>query len=141
VVPVDFSDCSIEGLQYGIELAQWFGAEVVVLNVVELHHDLPPSIIYTEARLRRWAREVAESHMADLIKAIDFGKVKFTIAVKAGAPAQKVSRYARKIGADLIVCSTHGRTGIPHVLLGSVAEHIVRYAGLAVLVVPARNRG
>jgi nucleotide-binding universal stress UspA family protein len=140
VVPVDFSDCSAQGLHYAVELAQLFGAELSLLNVVQLHHDLPPVVVYTHAELRRWAREVAQAHMADLLRATDFCEVKFEVAVKMGSPAQKVCRYAQQIGADLIVTATHGRTGLRHVLMGSTAEQIVRYAKTPVLVVPSRER-
>jgi nucleotide-binding universal stress UspA family protein len=140
VVPVDFSDCASEGLRYGLDLAQSFGAKLALLNVVQIHHDLPPSTIFTEGKLQRWGRQVAEAHMADLVRQINFGTVKFETAVKLGSPAEAISRYARRAGADLIVSSTHGRTGLPHVLMGSVAEHVVRYATLPVLIVPTRHR-
>lgn len=78
--------------------------------------------------------------MADFVGGTDFGAVKFETAVKMGSPAQKVCRYAQKVGADLIVTSTHGRTGLPHIFIGSTAEQIVRYAKSAVLVVPTRER-
>ncbi len=81
--------------------------------------------------MNRWAREVAEGH-------IDFGGVKFETEIKFGSPAQKICRHGVKEGADLILTSTHGRTGLSHVLLGSTAEQIIRYARLPVLVVPGR---
>jgi len=84
-VPVDFSDCASQGLRYAVDLAQSFGAKLTLLNIVQIHHDLPPSTIFTEGKLGRWAREVAESHMADLVRETDFQKVKFETAVKLGA--------------------------------------------------------
>lgn len=138
VSPVDFSDCSARGLNYAIELARLFGAKLALLNVIQLHHDLPLGVIYPRARINRWAREVSEAHMTELIRATDFGKVKFESEVKMGSPAQKICRYAVKAGADLIVTSTHGRTGVGHLLIGSTAEQIVRYSRSPVLVVPNR---
>ncbi len=140
VVPVDFSDCAERGLEYAIGLAKIFGARLALLNVIQLHHDLPPVVIYSRSRINRWAREVAEAHMADLVRATDFGGVTFATEVKMGSPAQKVCRYASKAAADLIVTSTHGRTGLPHVFIGSVAEHIVRYAKSPVLAVPVHEK-
>jgi nucleotide-binding universal stress UspA family protein len=140
VVPVDFSDCAAQGLRYAVGLAQRFGAELSLLHVVQLHHDLPPVVIYSESKLSRWAREIATAHMEDLVAATDFGRVGFETAIKTGSPAQKVGRYARTVGADLIVTSTHGRTGLPHILIGSTAEQIVRYARSPVLVVPTRDQ-
>ncbi len=140
VVPVDFSTCAARGLEYAVGLARLFGAELILLNVVQLHHDLPPVVVYTHSELSRWAREVAQAHMADLLSATDFGEVKYEAAIKMGSPAQKICRYAQQTGADLIVTATHGRTGLRHVLMGSTAEQIVRYARSPVLVVPSRER-
>lgn len=138
LVPVDFSDCSARGLNYAIGLAQSFGAELALLHVVRLPHNLPSIVVYPNSKLNRWAREVADAHMADLLREIDFDGVKVTSTIKIGAAAQKICRYALTIGADLILTSTHGRTGLPHVLIGSTAERIVRYAKSPVLVVPTR---
>ncbi len=138
VAPVDFSKCSQRGLDYAVELAQLFGAKLSLLNVIQLHHDLPPVVIYSESKINRWAREVAEAHMADLVGATDFGRVKYETEVKFGSPARKICRFAVQEGADLILTSTHGRTGLSHALIGSSAEQIVRYARSPVLVVPSR---
>ena len=58
-----------------------------------------------------------------------------------GSPAPKICRYAQQIEADLIVTATHGRTGLRHIVMGSTAEQIVRYARSPVLVVPSREKG
>lgn len=141
VVPVDFSDCSAQGLRYAVGFARAFGAELSLLNAVQLHHDLPPVVVYSSTELGRWAREIAQAHMADFVGGTEFGTVKFEAAIKMGSPAQKTCRYAQKVGADLIVTATHGRTGFEHVLIGSTAEQIVRYAKMPVLVVPTRATG
>jgi nucleotide-binding universal stress UspA family protein len=141
LVPVDFSFCAAQGLRYAIRFAQTFGVELMLLNVVQLHRDLPTAVIYSEARMKRWSREVAQAHLADLITEADFGGVKFTGAVRFGAPAQTIDRVARQSRSDLIICSTHGRSGFQHVVMGSVAEQIVRYARRPVLVVPNHARG
>ena len=138
VVPVDFSACAARGLHYAIDLAKLFKARLSLINVTQLHHDLPPSVIYSDTALNRWAAEVAEAHMADLVRETDFEGVKFETVHKSGSPARKVCRYAVKEGADLIVTSTHGRTGFSHALIGSTAEKISRYARTPVLVVPSR---
>ncbi|MEO6871357.1 MAG: universal stress protein [Chthoniobacterales bacterium] len=140
VVPVDFSERSARGLNYAIGLAQLFEAEIALLHVVRLRYDLPSIVVYSNSKLSRWAREAAETRMADLLGQTDFDDVKVTATIKIGAAAQKICRYALTIGADLILTSTHGRTGLPHVLIGSTAEQIVRYAKSPVLVVPTRNK-
>lgn len=138
VVPVDFSPCWEHGLEYAIGLAKLFRAKLSLLNVIQLHHDLPPVVIYSESKINRWAREVAEAHMADLVRATDFGGVKYETEIKFGSPARKICRFAVQEGADLILTSTHGRTGLRHALIGSTAEQIIRYARSQVLVVPSR---
>ena len=60
-----------------------------------------------------------------------------TLQITTGRPAEAICDYAATTGSDLIITSTHGRTGFLHVLIGSIAEHIVRYARCPVLVVPA----
>ena len=138
VVPTDFSACAARGLHYAIDLAKLFKAGLSLINVSQLHHDLPPVVIYSDAALNRWAAEVAEAHMADLVRETDFEGVKFETVHKNGSPARKVCRYAVKEAADLIVTSTHGRTGLSHTLIGSTAEKISRYARSPVLIVPSR---
>lgn len=58
----------------------------------------------------------------------------------SGIPARQISTYARRVGADLIVIGTHGRTGVSRALLGSVAEAVVRHAPCPVLTVPMAGR-
>lgn len=139
VVPVDFSECSAQGLNYAVGLAQRFGSELVLLHVLQIFNDPTPVMLYTRTEVERWVREGAEAHMAELVRTTDFGGTKFETAIKTGAPAQKICRYARRVSADLIVTATHGRTGLPHMLIGSTAEHVVRYAKTPVLVVPTRR--
>lgn len=138
VVPVDFSPCSARGLRYAIDLAKLFKARLSLINVTQLHHDLPSAVIYSDTALNRWAAEVAEAHLVDLVNETDFEGVKFETVHKSGSPARKVCRHAAKEGADLIVTSTHGRTGLSHALIGSTAEKISRYARSPVLIVPSR---
>ena len=140
LAPVDFSDCSAKGLNYAIGFTQLFGGHLVLLNTFQIHHDLPSAVIYSESRLVRWAREIAEAHMRDLVEATDFDGVKFETEIKKGPTARTIDRYGHEIEADLIVAATHGWSGLPHVLMGSTAEQIVRYAKSPVLVVPTHKR-
>ena len=94
LVPLDFSACAARGLHYAIDLAKVFKAKLTLINVSQLHHDLPPVVIYSDAALNRWAAEVAEAHMADLVKETDFEGVEFETVHKNGSPARKICRYA-----------------------------------------------
>jgi nucleotide-binding universal stress UspA family protein len=142
LVPVDFSDCSLAGLTYAIRFAKEVGARIMVLHVADLGpvmmttgagvYHLPT---YTEAARRRCG-----DRMQAFLKRVDFGGVPVdTLAVAGYCPAA-IYEAAAKQGADLIIISTHGRTGFRHALLGSVAEGTVRRAGCPVLVVPSFPR-
>lgn len=142
LVPVDFSDCSLAGLTYAVRFAKEVGARIVVLHVADLgpvmmtsgrgEYDSPS---YMEAARRR-----CDDQMQAFLKRVDFDGVPVdTLAVAGHCPAT-IYRAAEKQGADLIILSTHGRTGLRRALLGSVAESTVRHAGCPVLVVPAFAR-
>jgi nucleotide-binding universal stress UspA family protein len=75
--------------------------------------------------------------MREFTSGMDFSEVDFATETAVGYPAETICDYAQREGLDMIVMSTHGRTGFMHVLIGSVAEHVVRHAHSPVLVVPA----
>lgn len=142
MVPVDFSPCSLTGLKYALKFAKEFGARLVVLHITDLgpvmmttacgDYDSPT---YLEAARRR-----CDDRMQAFLKQVDFGGVPVdTFSVPGYCPAA-IYEAAEKRGADLIVMSTHGRTGLRHALLGSVAEGTVRHARCPVLVVPSFPR-
>jgi nucleotide-binding universal stress UspA family protein len=140
VVPLDFSKCSERGLRYAIELARSFGARLFLLHIVRLDYRLMADgyALYAAEEIMKSAHETAEKEMRRLVSATDFGKVKFETAIETGSPEIRVCSYAHQKGADIIVTSTHGRTGLQHMLIGSVAEYIVRSAECPVLVVSTR---
>jgi hypothetical protein len=78
------------GLDYAIGLAQAFRARLVLINVIQLHHDLPRSSS-TRIPNQSLGREVAEAHMADLVRATDFGGVKLETEIKMGSPRPRKS--------------------------------------------------
>ena len=142
LVPVDFSDCSIAGLKYAVRFAQEVGGRIIVLHVTDLgpvmmttacgDYDSPT---YLEAARRR-----CDDRMQTFLKQVDFDGVPVDTFAVAGYCPAAIYQAAAKQGADLIIISTHGRTGLRHALLGSVAEGTVRRAGCPVLVVPSFPR-
>jgi nucleotide-binding universal stress UspA family protein len=110
VFPTDFSDCSRYAGVRAADLARHFGARLHVLHV-----DPPVTAPSPPARL------------ADAAAALGPG-LEVTTATAAGTPARAICAYARRVGADLVVMGTHGRTGVSRTLLGSVAEGVVRHA-------------
>ena len=134
----------MEGLNYALKLARAFDANLSLFHALHVYHYSTPVVVYTVPELNRFAREGAEERMRELVRGTNFGDVKFETVIKVGrqtgSSARTICHYAERTSADLIVTCTHGRTGLPHVLIGSVAEQIVRYAKTPVLVVPARAK-
>lgn len=136
LVPVDFSKISEKAVPGSALLAGLFGAEIVLLHVVE---KFPID--------RVLEREVTNVTMARLTKEAEAGLkrmaanparpagVKTSIVVRQGTPFDEICAAAKALGADMIFLTTHGYTGLKHVWLGSTAERVVRHAPCPVLVV------
>ena len=137
LVPTDFSDCALPAVRYAAELADKFAAELILLHIVpDTVLALPDAVMPTPAP------------MADLNALTDAGKQGLAklIAeklearhprseVRIGSPTAEIVAAAKDLHADLVCIGTHGRGGIARVLLGSVAEHVLRQAPCPVLTV------
>jgi len=137
LVPTDFSDSADHALAYAVTLAEQVGATVHLIHVFddpdtvalysEVYVPMPPE---TRAALLTDIRRQLATRTATA------GHEKVTTEVLTGAPpAQAIVDAAKQHGCDLIVTGTHGRHGMAHLLLGSVAERVVRTAACPVLVV------
>jgi len=158
LVPTDLSDPANHALRYAIEEATLHRAKLTVLHVLPEHAgtevyyvaDGPGGAVQEPVDpsgggpLRSFALspprvvrhdpgDVARTLMQDLVRGQFQGS--WEVEVVAGHPADAIVRAAQERGADLIVMGTHGRTGLQHVLLGSVAEKVVRLAPCPVLTV------
>jgi nucleotide-binding universal stress UspA family protein len=142
LVPVDFSNCSREGVRYAIAFANEFGAKIILLHATYLGYvySCDGTAIYDIAGLQKAARKAAERKMHELVQSVNFGAVKFETAFTDGSPVIDICAFAKDHDVDLIITSTHGTTGFTHVLMGSVAEQVVRHAPCSVLVVPSHAR-
>jgi len=142
LVPVDFSSCSREGLRYAIAFANEFRARIILLHAtyVGYIYSAEGTALYNIPALQKAARKAAERKMRDLVRSMDFGAVKFETAFTDGSPVVDICAFAKDHDVDLIITSTHGFTGFTHVLIGSVAEQVVRHAPCSVLVVPSHPR-
>lgn len=139
LVPTDFSSSSKEALEYAVKFGRHFGARLVLFHSFTIPEGLAadPSASGLIQVTVEEARTAAEEQMRELAESADFADMHFDTHVTIGRAAEAICDYAAKHDTDLIVTSTHGRTGFMHVLIGSVAEHVVRYAHSPVLVVPA----
>lgn len=136
LVPVDFSDASKAALRYATRFAERFGSVLHLVYVVDTQKHLrlaepvteSPDVARETTALREKLAAFAKAEIQQLVPTFAH--------VEMGRPAEQIVAVAHSHAADLIVISTHGRTGLKHVLLGSVAEHVVRQAPCSVLVLP-----
>jgi nucleotide-binding universal stress UspA family protein len=139
LVPVDFSNCSREGLRYAIAFATEFGAKIILVHATYLGYvySSEGTAIYDIPSLQKAARQTAERKMRELVRSVNFGAVKYQTAFTDGSPVIDICAFAKDHDVDLIITSTHGFTGFTHILIGSIAEQVVRHAPCSVLVVPS----
>jgi nucleotide-binding universal stress UspA family protein len=132
----DFSEGSAEALEYAVYLSKTFGAELHLLHVLE------PPFPTLDAALLSTVRKMAERD-AEKLKTLSEKVARACPAVQSswreGSPASEILKAAEDLSADLIVLGTHGRTGIAHAFLGSVAERVMRTAPCAVWTVRSRH--
>ena len=147
VSATDFSEDSNLAIGYAEEMARRFGAEIILLHVDQA---LPPVMVSPEigpvmdvgamTRIAEDQRVLAQKELDKIVNRMREGGLKARSMLKVGSPFLEVIHAAQAEGADLIVMGTHGRTGIAHVLMGSVAERVVQKAGCAVLTVRHPDR-
>ena len=135
LVPTDFSDGSRLAIDYALKLARKLGATVHLLHVLE-----DPNVaglfteVYVDLETVRKARRCdARGRMNALLT--DLNAPRITDEIATGQVARTIAGIAADRGVDFIVMGTHGRTGLAHVLVGSVAEQVIRIAGCPVLTV------
>lgn len=136
LVPMDFSDCAKKALQYAVPLAEQHDAKLVLVYVAPTpsYAGGEYGIIDTSALNAELFRS-GEGRLQSVAKEEIRGRVPVETMVRAGSATAEIIDVAETLPADIIVISTHGYSGLKHVLLGSVAEHVVRHAPCPVLVV------
>ena len=130
VVPVDFSDESLAAVDTGIQLAA-SPASVHVLHVLPELSPLEPGELW-ETIDDTSRSQHAEKVLRERLSGPKYAGLNFEILI--GDPGYCIASRAKKLDADLIVLPSHGRTGLAHLLIGSVAERVVRLAHCPVLV-------
>jgi nucleotide-binding universal stress UspA family protein len=140
LVPVDFSECSMQGLAHAKVFARHFKSKITLLNSVHFPYYVASDEYarYDLPRLMQHAEILARDQMRDLFEKTDWDGLDVEKSMQTGHPGQQICEQATDSDVDLIVISTHGSTGLTHLLLGSVAEYVVRHAHCPVLVVPTR---
>ena len=125
LVPMDFSPASTTALERGKMLAERFAARLSLLHVM------------TDPQARgTWTAEI---HVPAIPEVRD--RLQVSVDAKAGAVAEQILEVARTHHIDLIVMGTHGRRGLAHLVMGSIAERVVREAPCAVMTTHAAHAG
>ena len=137
--PTDFSDVSEHAVTYARDLAEKLGAKLLLVHVYELFRLALP-VEGAVAAPPSWAGELSDRWQRMLEDTATrhrdaSDKVPITTFLRVGRAAEEAVNVAKSEGADLIVIGTHGRTGPAHLILGSVAERVVRTSPVPVLTV------
>ena len=138
LVPTDFSEASESALRYGKAMAEAFGASLHVVHVMEdlLAHAWAAEVyVSSMPQLRDEIEKESRQRLGALLTEAERTTLRAETALLAGNPFLEIIRYAKTHGVDLIVMGTHGRGPIAHMLLGSVAEKVVRKSPCPVLTV------
>jgi nucleotide-binding universal stress UspA family protein len=135
LVPTDFSDTSRVALTYGVALAEQFGASLHLLHVIEtiVAGETLPWQTGPREEVERAIESSAWDELRGLLPSDDQNRLRAELALSWGTPFVEIVRYARAHEVDLIAIGTHGRSGVEHLLMGSVAENVVRRAPCPVL--------
>jgi universal stress protein A len=137
LVPTDFSDHASDSFLYAVELARKFDASLTFLHVLQDAVALfpEPGVAFPAAgTYLEGLQELAEDGLKRLQETIG-DEIPITTEIRNGTPFVEIIRFAKENAIDLIVIATHGRSGLAHVLMGSVAEKVVRKAPCPVLTV------
>ena len=134
LVPVDFSDCSLDALEYAAVVAQQAKASLMLLHVLEpVSYGLDFTLGHS--RTREQVRETWTKRLEELAASLRVRQVPVESQLRGGLPSDSILDSARTLPCDLIVMGTHGRRGISHAFSGSVAEAVLRKALCPVLTV------
>ena len=143
LAPVDYSEPSKHALMYAADLAQTFAAELDIVHVWDRPAYVSEAIMVgrpgdEQRSLADLIHENAQKDMAEFLSTVSLPPtVRASHRLLSGEPASTLLEELKKGQHDLIVLGTHGRTGLSHFIMGSVAEKLVRMSPIAVLTVPA----
>jgi nucleotide-binding universal stress UspA family protein len=137
LVPTDFSEYSAKAWTWALAMAETWHARLLLLHVVPTP-SYPPLVMgtyFNVAEFEASLRADAEARVQEFTGKTPARTIQVDTQVIVGEPFSDICRVAEREGVDLIIMGSHGRTGLSHVLLGSVAERVARHAPCPVLVV------
>ena len=143
----DFSEDSSLAFSYAEDIARKFGAEIIVLHVdqplapVMVSPDLGPAMdVGAMSRIAEEQRLIAQRELDKIVQRLRDDGLKAKSLLKVGSPFLEILHATQTENADLVVLGTHGRTGLAHVLMGSVAERVVQKSAVPVLTIRHPDR-
>jgi nucleotide-binding universal stress UspA family protein len=135
LVPVDFSKESLLAAKFAASMAEEYKTRLYLLHVMEpVHPSLRGHIADFEAFQQKMVKQAKED-LANVIPKSVRDRIPVETILEVGHPTYLIVEKAKELGVDVIVIATHGRTGLAHVMLGSVAEKVIRHAPCPVFVV------
>ncbi|MGH7906939.1 MAG: universal stress protein [Candidatus Binataceae bacterium] len=148
IAATDFSEDSARALEYAEEMARKFGAEIIVLHIDQ---PLSPVMVTPDfgggdvdlaaiGRIAEEQRLLAQRELDKIVGRLRDGGIKARSLLRVGAPFLEIINASQSEKADLIVLGSHGRTGLAHVLMGSVADRVVHKAAVPVLTIRHPDR-
>jgi nucleotide-binding universal stress UspA family protein len=127
LVPVDFSQCSQKALQYAIPFARQFDAALTLFNVVPGYLPVPEMGVVDVSLMETQMHQAAERELAVFKQRHLADGITTECVVRIGNPYHEIVVAAKEMNMDLIILSTHGRTGLKYVFMGSTAEHVADF--------------
>lgn len=141
LVPHDFSSSANHAAAIARNEAKAHGAKLVLLHVIDFPTQIQPdTAIVPDANgapisLKTFAVTQAETHLVDLVDRLAKDGIAATSFIRIGNPVDEILRFVDENAIDLVAMGTHGRTGLAHLLVGSVTERVVRMSKVPVLTI------
>jgi universal stress protein A len=135
LVPIDFSAPSLKALDEAAEFSRPFNAELILMFVAERRFYESSVLVPDSGAILQHEAEVAQARLEEICTGLRARGINCRAIVEGGVAYKAIVDTAKRIKASLIVISTHGRTGLAHVLIGSVAERVVQRSACPVLTI------
>ncbi len=140
LVPHDFSSAANHAAAIARDEAKLHGGTLVLLHVIELPHQMGDAMVVgdgsaTPISMREYATTRAQAHLEDIIARLGKDGVTATPLLKVGVAVDEINQAVEDHKIDLVVMGTHGRTGLRHLVAGSITERVVRSCRVPVLTI------
>lgn len=139
--PVDFSEFTPEVIKYAIDIAKKYGSDLHVMHVVpNMTYFTPYESFLTPENLIAVEKNIQDDVERSFTKLLKGDDVPTRRVIKAGVPFVEIIDYAKSENVDLIVMGTHGHSAIEHILIGNVAEKVVRKSPCPVMTIRPKGK-